>query len=517
MHSELAQRIWRRYTGSMLPGAAMGAARLVQRIGQFHTNRLPLLAAVQRRWWPAGAAISGSQPRPYIGMFAFPQRPPGAELPPPPAAPTRAPEPMRRQFDATQPAALHAPDATGTAPTTSATQPPLPVARPSGPATAASHEIAARIDAPSTARGFGPSAAADISASAGELGRAIIQRHLSTGSGRTVQRTPATPALPAWAPRSDQPLAGSAQKLPVAVGLDSGPGTPPAVTPAPPPAGRVPTDKVALLAPTTPPGTPPRSPPSADTPILRQPARPAIGGAGNLGHVIVQRHLSTGGSQRMQRTPTVPPAPFPASYPAVRSGQDSIAPAARLVSPLPSVQPFATDRAAITAAPNSGSLGAGGVQRYTGSEPEPPAVLPARPLTNPTPAWRETAGAGRADMPVAPTAVIPPVNMAVPNPGAGSGPAPPLQRSPAAGTRSAMPLASSRPSATIQSNPAPPGTPGSGGGPPASGASAVTATPPVPTTGTAEGASEIDMQRLANQVYALLLQRLALERERRGL
>ena len=59
--SELAQGIWRRHAISPGVASSIFSLRLVQRLGRMSHDRLPLLAAIQRRWMPVGEPFARGQ------------------------------------------------------------------------------------------------------------------------------------------------------------------------------------------------------------------------------------------------------------------------------------------------------------------------------------------------------------------------------------------------------------------------------------------------------------------------
>lgn len=202
--AELAERIWDRYGGSpgLIPTAAtLGLARRASRLS---TGRLALLADVQRRWAPANIFFpQGPSALPYARPPAFagpvspsayvaqstPETPPRSFGPTDPIPSATGLTSSRRTGSARSGSAGQAIQRRGTAPEpvrpAGHTIAELPLhAGPLASSSGGALQPAGREAQPSTEVRAAPPTATG----AGDLGTAILQRHLSGPAERAIQR-----------------------------------------------------------------------------------------------------------------------------------------------------------------------------------------------------------------------------------------------------------------------------------------------------------------------------------------
>jgi len=403
--SELARRVWGRYGGSPGVVSLPAVPGSVRRIARFASHHLPLLAQVQRRWAPAGAGFPPGWPvLPYTG----PSVATGTLFPP--------------AIEAERHAAATEASVRGGMQRTPRFSGDFPAeAGPPATFTTRVTDLGATIvqrDRVASAEGARPlsptrarepvakaGAARPVAVRTGDLGMAILQRHLGGPAARAAQSDAAMPA-PA------QPEARSPAGAPLA-----------AISPALPEGWVPPLRPVAGEAP------PPRG---------EQAAPGDAPGSGDWGQAIWHRYLRGPATRAVQRWAT------------------------------------ASERALSD------------VSNMSTSQPQPLLLLSRAVRTEP--------GTSRA----LPGAEMPLASVTEWAGDTGPAPAPAVRH----GTATVVPL---QRAAADASSAAPPSMP-----PRPVGA-------PYPPTAPVPGPASLDVERLADEVYAIIERRLTIERESLGL
>jgi len=445
--AQLAERIWGRYGGS--PGVIPTATALARRVSRLSAGRLPLLAAVQRRWAVAHLSFPrGPSALPYARppVFVDPRPPSAHVVQPTPEEPPRssaAPSPMPSAIGRLSLRRMvWAQPAVGVSPS------PLAVGgRPQPPEILAAQE--------------GVTEGSD-------LGAAIWRRHLSGPAARAIQRQVEPTAL---GPPAGRTTAGARAGLLVS----SGEG-------ARQPAGE------------------------GERPLIGvRVAPPTAAGVGDLGLAIRRRYLSDPAGEAIQRRGGLPGPAQPAT---VRRRMHQVIP------------PTATDAGQMVMASTA----------YGSRVRSPPSTVrwkplsrvatcpgqtitmrqPALPLSRtPLPGTGMFSGmSGLSREPYAASQEMPLLRMAERRvAGAGGGSAMPVSTRPAiSGAPLGFPSQRAGREAPVGTQAE---TPGAVPSPPAG-------EPPSPTTET-PGLEGPDLERLADEVYAIIERRLTIERESLGL
>jgi len=245
--AELGEHIWGRYGSS--PGVIPTAVTLglTRRISRLSTGRLPLLAAVQRRWSPGNAFFPHDPATlPYVRPPAF------AGISPLSAGVVQpASETPSRRFGPTSPARVS-----------------VGLARLQGTVSSPRAEGAAPAPPPGEGQSALEARAAPLTAaSSGNLGTAILQRHLAGPAGRVTQRQAAPVEVTGRA--GGVRMVHAQQAAPADTPREGGPEAQPA-------GGEIASASEARTGPG------------------------AVGSAGDLGRAIVQRHLSGPAGRALQ-------------------------------------------------------------------------------------------------------------------------------------------------------------------------------------------------------------------------